>query len=57
MGETLKHQQGKVKEKAGEVTGDRDLEREGKVEQAGESVKERVDDVTEKAKDALTNDR
>jgi uncharacterized protein YjbJ (UPF0337 family) len=57
MGETLKHQQGKMKEKAGEVTGDRDLEREGKVEQAGESVKERVDDVTEKAKDALTNDR
>ena len=33
---------GQVKEKAGDVTGDKDLEREGKIDQASGKVKDTV---------------
>ncbi|WP_420122102.1 CsbD family protein [Nakamurella sp.] len=42
---------GKVKEAAGKVTGDRDLEAEGKGDQAAASVKQ----AGEKVKDAVKN--
>jgi uncharacterized protein YjbJ (UPF0337 family) len=45
---------GRVKEAAGDLTGDKDLKREGQVDQAAGKVKEAVDDAAEKAKDALT---
>ena len=41
---------GKIKEAAGDLTGDDDLQREGKADQAGGKVKNAVDDV----KDAVT---
>lgn len=44
---------GRVKEAAGDLTGDEDLEREGQVEQAEGKVKDAVDDVADKAKDAV----
>jgi uncharacterized protein YjbJ (UPF0337 family) len=44
---------GRVKEAAGSLTGDKDLKREGKVDQAGGKAKEGVEKVTDKIKDAL----
>lgn len=47
---------GRVKEAAGDVTGDKDLKREGKVDQAGGKAKEGVEKVTDKVKSALKRD-
>ena len=44
---------GRVKEAAGALTGDDKLKQEGKVDQGSGKVKEAVDKVTDKAKDAL----
>jgi uncharacterized protein YjbJ (UPF0337 family) len=44
---------GRVKEAAGDLTGDKDLQREGKVEQGEGAVKEAVDKVTDKVKDLI----
>ena len=47
---------GRVKEAAGSLTGDDDLKREGKVDQAGGKAKEGVEKVTDKVKDAIKRD-
>jgi len=47
---------GRIKEAAGDLTGDKDLQREGKVDQASGKAKDAVDDVSDKAKDALKRD-
>jgi uncharacterized protein YjbJ (UPF0337 family) len=47
---------GNIKEAAGDLTGDKDLEREGKVDQASGGVKDKVGDVADSAKDALKRD-
>jgi uncharacterized protein YjbJ (UPF0337 family) len=47
---------GRVKEAAGDLTGDKDLKREGKVDQAGGKAKEGVEKLTDKVKDALKRD-
>jgi uncharacterized protein YjbJ (UPF0337 family) len=58
---------GRAKEAAGDLTGDKDLEREGKldqatgkvkekVEQLGDKVKDKASEVSDKAKDALHRD-
>ncbi len=44
---------GKMKEAAGDVTGDDELQREGKTDQAKGKVKNAADDV----KDAVTDDK
>ncbi|HKG36174.1 MAG TPA: CsbD family protein [Solirubrobacterales bacterium] len=44
---------GKVKEAAGDLTGDKGLEREGKVDKATGSVKDKVGDAADKAKDTV----
>ena len=38
---------GRAKEAAGDLTGNDDLQREGKADQAGASVKDKVDDLKE----------
>ena len=48
---------GRVKEAAGDLTGDKDLEREGKADQAGAKVKEGVDKAKDKVKDLLDRDK
>ncbi len=48
---------GRLKEAAGSLTGDEDLKREGKADQAKASVKDRVDKAAEKVKDVLDGDR
>lgn len=47
---------GKVKEAAGDLTGDKDLEREGKVDQMAGDVKDKVGDAVDKVKDVLHKD-
>lgn len=47
---------GRIKEAAGDLTDDKDLQREGKVDQASGKAKDAIDDARDKAKDALTND-
>jgi uncharacterized protein YjbJ (UPF0337 family) len=47
---------GRVKEAAGNLTGDDDLKREGKVDKATGAAKDGVEKVADKAKDALRRD-
>jgi uncharacterized protein YjbJ (UPF0337 family) len=47
---------GRVKEAAGDLTGDKDLQREGKVDQAGGKAKDGVEKLTDKVKDLLHKD-
>jgi uncharacterized protein YjbJ (UPF0337 family) len=47
---------GRVKEGAGALTGDDALKREGKVDQAAGSVKDKLDKAADKVKDALDPD-
>ena len=49
-GEEMK---GRLKEAAGDVTGDKDLQREGKLDQASAATKSAIDDVAEKAKSVI----
>lgn len=48
--------QGRIKEAAGDLTGDKDLQREGKVDQATGKAKDAVDEASEKVKDTLDRD-
>ena len=56
MGENIDEAKGRVKEAAGDLTDDGDLEREGKIDQATSDVKEKVGDAADKVKDAVTSD-
>jgi uncharacterized protein YjbJ (UPF0337 family) len=47
---------GRVKEAAGDLTGDKDLQREGKTDQAAGKAKEGVDEAADKVKDAIDRD-
>ena len=48
---------GRVKEAAGDLTDDKGLKREGKVDKASSKVKDKVGDAADKAKDAVGRDR
>jgi X-X-X-Leu-X-X-Gly heptad repeat protein len=47
---------GRVKEAAGDLTGDKDLQREGKVDQGAGKAKDGVEKLTDKVKDVLRKD-
>jgi len=47
---------GRLKEAAGDISGNDDLKREGKVDQAAGKAKDGVEKVTDKVKDALRRD-
>ncbi len=51
MGENTDKLKGHIKEATGDITDDKSLEREGKVDQASGTVKGKIDDVTDKLKD------
>ena len=44
---------GRAKEAMGDLTEDKDLEREGKIDQASAKVKNKVGDMADKVKDAV----
>jgi uncharacterized protein YjbJ (UPF0337 family) len=48
---------GKIKEAAGDLTDDKDLQREGKADQAAGSVKDKIDSAVDKVKDAVNRDK
>jgi uncharacterized protein YjbJ (UPF0337 family) len=48
---------GRAKEAAGDLSGDKDLQREGKVDRASGSFKDKISSVTDKVKNALHKDR
>ena len=47
---------GRLKEAAGDLTDDKDLKNEGKVDRAEGNVKDAVDDVGDKVKDVVDKD-
>jgi len=47
---------GRVKEAAGSLTGDDSLKNEGKVDRASGTVKDKVGDAADKAKDVIRDD-
>jgi uncharacterized protein YjbJ (UPF0337 family) len=53
VGEKTDKAKGRVKEAAGALTGDKDLESEGKADRAAGEVKEKVGDVKDKVEDAV----
>lgn len=53
MGEQMDRAKGRAKEAAGDLTGDRDLQREGKADRMGGDIKEKVGKVADKAGDAV----
>lgn len=53
MGEKSDEIKGRVKEAAGDLTDDRDLQRDGKRDQAGAKVKGKIDDAKDAANDAV----
>jgi uncharacterized protein YjbJ (UPF0337 family) len=57
MDEKSEDFKGRAKEAGGSLTGDDDLKREGKVDQASSSVKEKVGDAADKVKDVGSDDR
>jgi uncharacterized protein YjbJ (UPF0337 family) len=53
---TFDDAKGRVKEATGDLTGDKDLQREGKVDQATGEVKDKVGDAADKVKDVVGKD-
>jgi uncharacterized protein YjbJ (UPF0337 family) len=53
MTENADKAKGTIKEKVGQVTDDKDLEREGKLDKAGADVKEKVGDAVDTVKDKV----
>jgi uncharacterized protein YjbJ (UPF0337 family) len=57
MPENYDDAKGRVKEAAGDLTDDESLKREGKVDQAAGTVKDKVGDAADKVKDAVSRDK
>jgi uncharacterized protein YjbJ (UPF0337 family) len=47
---------GRLKEAAGDLSDDKDLKREGKIDRATGAAKEKVDQASDKLKDAVSSD-
>lgn len=56
MGDNVDEAKGRIKEAAGDLTDDKDLKREGKIDQATSDVKEKVGDAADKVKDTVTSE-
>lgn len=52
----ITEQKGRVKEAAGTLVDDKDLQREGKLEQGSGKVKEKIDHAVDKVKDVMHRD-
>lgn len=48
---------GRVKEAAGDLTDDKDLQNEGKADQAAGKMKDKIDDAVDKVKDVIHRDK
>lgn len=54
---TLDNMKGNAKEALGDLTDDKDMKREGKVDQATGNVKDKLGNVADKVKDAVNSKR
>jgi uncharacterized protein YjbJ (UPF0337 family) len=60
MGEHIDEAKGRTKEAAGDLTDDEKLKREGKIDRATSTVKDKIGDAADKVKDTIgtgDNDR
>jgi uncharacterized protein YjbJ (UPF0337 family) len=57
MGERIDEAKGRTKQAAGDLTDDEKLKREGKIDRAVSTVKEKVDDAADKIKEKVGHDR
>jgi uncharacterized protein YjbJ (UPF0337 family) len=53
MSERRQELKGRAKQAAGDLTDDKDLKREGQVDQAAARAKDKIDDASDKAKEGL----
>jgi uncharacterized protein YjbJ (UPF0337 family) len=51
--EKIEDAKGRIKEAAGDLTDDKDLKREGKLDRAGASVKEKIGDAADKLEEGV----
>lgn len=56
MGEKVDEAKGRAKEAAGDLTDDKELKREGKVDRAAADAKEKVSEASERVKEGLRGD-
>jgi len=56
MGDDMDRTKGRVKQAAGDLTGDQSLKNEGKADEAGAGIKEKVGDAVDKVKDVIHKD-
>ena len=56
MSDKTDQAKGRIKEAAGDLTGDKDLKNEGKADRIGGEIKEKVGDAIDKVKDAVHRD-
>jgi uncharacterized protein YjbJ (UPF0337 family) len=57
MAEHIDEAKGRTKEAAGDLTDDEKLKREGKIDRAVSTVKDKVDEAADKLKDKVGRDR
>ncbi len=57
MDANMDEAKGRMKEAAGDLTDDDDMKREGKTDQMGATIKEKANQVVDKAKDMIDGDR
>ena len=57
LGNKAEDLKGRAKEAAGDLTNDKGLKNEGKVDQAGAAIKDKIDDVKDKVGDMLNRDK
>jgi len=57
MGQNIDEAKGRAKEAAGDLTDDQELKNEGKVDKGISDMKEKIDDVGDKIKDAVGKNR
>ena len=57
LGNKAEDLKGRAKKAVGDLKDDRGLKREGKVDQAGATVKDKVDDVKDKVGDVVNRDK
>jgi len=53
MSDTFDQAKGRAKEAVGDLTDDKDLQREGKMDRVAGETKEKIGDVTDKVKDVV----
>jgi uncharacterized protein YjbJ (UPF0337 family) len=56
MGEKADDMKGRAKEAGGDLTGDDDMKREGKIDQATSTAKEKAGNAADKVRDVVSGD-